>query len=263
MIQASHLSKRYPGAASPALDDVSFTVGRGEVCGLLGRNGAGKSTTLNLLTGCLAPTAGRVTVGGVDLLDDPIAAKRRLGYAPEQPPLYPDMTLLEYLVFAAEAKRLPHAGEEAERVMEETALTRRRGDLLRTLSKGNRQRAGIAQALLGDPPILILDEPSIGLDPEQITKLRALIASLGKDRTVLLSSHILSEITLLCGRILLLSCGRLVADGTPEQVIAQSGKKTLEEAFLALTADTPSEEDDRDDAEDEPPRRRGRKGRRA
>ncbi len=253
LIQASHLTKRYPGGAVPALEDVTFTIERGEVCGLLGRNGAGKSTTLNLLTGCLAPSDGFVQIGGVDLNEDPVAAKKKLGYAPEQPPLYPDMTLEEYLVFVARAKDVRNPREEALRVLEATSLYRQRGSLLRTLSKGNRQRAGIAQALIGDPPILILDEPSIGLDPEQIARLRALIASLGRNRTVLLSSHILSEITLLCNRILLLSCGKLVADGAPEAVIAQSGKTTLEEAFLALTADPAAAAED---AEDPPHERR-------
>lgn len=263
MIQASHLTKRYPGSAVPALEDVTFTVERGEVCGLLGRNGAGKSTTLNLLTGCLAPSDGFVTIGGVDLNADPVAAKKKLGYAPEQPPLYPDMTLEEYLVFVAQAKAVGKPREEAMRVMEETSLYRQRGSQLRTLSKGNRQRAGIAQALIGDPPILVLDEPSIGLDPEQIARLRSLIASLGRNRTILLSSHILSEITLLCSRILLLSCGRLVADGAPEAVIAQSGKTTLEEAFLALTADSAPADDDEEDTRLKRRDRREKKGRRS
>ncbi len=241
----------------PALDDVSFRIEGAEVCGLLGRNGAGKSTALNILTGCLPATSGSVEIDGIDLEVNPTEAKRRIGYAPELPPLYPDMTLSEYLTFVARAKSCVHVKDEIVRVMEETSTLRHAGTPLRALSRGNRQRAGIAQALLGNPGILILDEPSIGLDPEQITRLRALIARLGRDHTVLLSSHILSEITLLCGRILLLSRGRLVADAAPEELLRRTGKATLEEAFLELTA---GDEEDGEETELPSPRRpRGRR----
>ena len=244
MIAVSHLSKRYPGAAAPALDDLSFTVGKGEICGLLGRNGAGKSTTLNILTGCLAPSSGHVKIDGIDLWEDPVPAKRKIGYAPERPPLYPDMTLREYLTFVCRAKSVADPRAEAARVMEATALSRHADSRLAILSKGNRQRAGLVQALIGDPPILILDEPAIGLDPEQITRLRSLITSLRTGHTILLSSHILSEVSLLCSRIVLLSQGRLAADDTPEGLLSKSGRKTLEEAFLALTSDGPDEDDE-------------------
>ena len=244
MISVSHLCKTYPGADTPSVDDLTFHIGKAEVCGLLGRNGAGKSTTLNLLTGCLAPTSGSICIAGTDLLEDPTDAKRRIGYAPENPPLYPDMTLSEYLLFVARAKSVRAPKEETARIMEKTNLARYASVRLAALSKGSRQRAGLAQALIGDPDILILDEPSIGLDPEQITRLRAWIAELGKTHTILLSSHILSEITLLCGRILLLSEGRLVADDTPGGLLARSGKASLEDAFLSLTADSADTSDD-------------------
>ncbi len=253
MISVSHLCKTYPGVDTPSVDDLTFHIGKATVCGLLGRNGAGKSTTLNLLTGCLAPTSGSIRIAGADLQEDPTTAKRRIGYAPELPPLYPDMTLSEYLVFVARAKSVRAPKAEAARVMEKADLTRFASVRLAALSKGSRQRAGLAQALIGDPDILILDEPSIGLDPEQIARLRAWIAELGKTHTVLLSSHILSEITLLCGRILLLSEGKLVADETPDGLLKKSGKATLEEAFLALTSDPEAE------ADDDPPPVRGRR----
>ena len=251
MIAVSHLSKRYPGADTLSLDDVSFTVSEGEICGLLGRNGAGKSTTLNILTGCLAPSSGHVEIDGIDLWTDPVQAKRKIGYAPELPPLYPDMRLFEYLVFVCRAKSVSNPGEEAERVMEVTSMTRYASSRLAILSKGNRQRAGLAQALIGDPTILILDEPANGLDPEQNARLRALIAELGKKHTILLSSHILSEVSLLCGRIVLLSQGRLAAEDTAEGLKKRAGKDTLEEAFLALTS---QEQDD-----EEPPLKKRKK----
>ena len=189
-------------------------------------------------------TTPSIRIAGTDLLEDPTDAKRRIGYAPENPPLYPDMTLSEYLLFVARAKSVRAPKEETARIMEKTNLARYASVRLAALSKGSRQRAGLAQALIGDPDILILDEPSIGLDPEQITRLRAWIAELGKTHTILLSSHILSEITLLCGRILLLSEGRLVADDTPGGLLARSGKTSLEDAFLSLTADSADTSDD-------------------
>jgi len=277
MIELSHITKQYTRNSAPAVKDLSFRVEEGSVCGLLGRNGAGKSTTLNILTGCLAPNDGKVIVGtgkdAAELYEEPLKAKAKIGYAPEIPPLYPDMTLFEYLCFAARAKGVSEPRREAERCMKLTATGSYADSLLRTLSKGTRQRVGVAQAILGDPPILILDEPSIGLDPEQIARLRNLIADLGKNHTILLSSHILSEITLLCDHIVLLKEGELAFNGVPEEMLRQTGKSSLEEAFLDLTKGTDEEdeedEEDTEEAEEESakekpakPRRKNRRGRR-
>jgi ABC-2 type transport system ATP-binding protein len=235
LITTQNITKTYRRYNRPALDSVSFHIARGTVCGLLGQNGAGKSTTLNLLTGCLIPDAGKIFIDGIDLSADPLQAKRRIGYAPENPPLYPDMTLGEYLTFVARAKGCKDIPAETARVMRLTETEPMRTRLLKTLSKGYRQRAGLAQALVGDPDILILDEPTIGLDPRQITAMRTLVAELGRTKTILLSSHILSEITLLCGQIIILAQGKLVADDTPEGILKNTGCAALEDAFLKLT----------------------------
>ncbi len=222
MIEVSHLTKRYGGRT--AVEDLSFTVGSGAVYGLLGPNGAGKTTTMNILTGCLAATEGQVTIGGHDIFDEPIQAKRLVGYLPEQPPLYMGMTVREYLSFVARAKGVRPAQLDGQ--LERAAAVAGVGDvaerLIRNLSKGYRQRVGIAQALLGEPEVIILDEPTVGLDPLQIVEIRQLISSLGREHTVILSSHILSEVQAICGQILLIHKGRLVASGTPEQLEAQS-----------------------------------------
>ena len=216
MIEVSHLSKRYGHVA--ALTDLTFSIPAGQITGLLGPNGAGKSTTMNILAGCLAPSNGKVTIDGIDILDDPAQAKRKLGYLPEIPPLYPDRTPEEYLRFVARAKGVANVREELDRVTECTGLTDMRHRLIGSLSKGYRQRVGIAQAIVGDPQLIILDEPTVGLDPRQITQIRELIRQLGKDRTVILSSHILAEVQAVCSDILILSKGRLAAKGTPQQL---------------------------------------------
>ena len=227
MIEVSHLTKRYGNHT--AVDDLSFTIPGRQIYGLLGPNGAGKSTTMNILTGCLAATAGEVRIDGVDIFEDPTAAKRHLGYLPEQPPVYMDRTPLEYLRFVARAKGVKNLREEVNRVMELTQITDMRSRLIRNLSKGYRQRVGLAQAILGDPDIIILDEPTVGLDPKQIIEIRELIVALGKDKTVILSSHILSEVQAVCGTILILSKGKLVACDTPENLEKQlSGETALE-----------------------------------
>lgn len=216
MIEVSHLTKRY--GSHLALDDLSFTIPEGQIYGLLGPNGAGKSTTMNILTGCLAATSGRVRIDGVDIFEDPMAAKKHLGYLPELPPLYMDRTPEEYLRFVARAKGIGEVRGELERVMALTQITDVKDRLIRNLSKGYRQRVGIAQAILGDPDIIILDEPTVGLDPRQITEIRELIQKLGENKTVILSSHILSEVQTVCDSILILSRGKLVACDTPDNL---------------------------------------------
>lgn len=216
MIEVSHLTKRY--GSHLALDDLSFTIPEGQIYGLLGPNGAGKSTTMNILTGCLAATSGQVRIDGVDIFEDPMAAKKHLGYLPELPPLYMDRTPEEYLRFVARAKGVGGVPGELERVMALTQITDVKDRLIRNLSKGYRQRVGIAQAILGDPDIIILDEPTVGLDPRQITEIRELIQKLGENKTVILSSHILSEVQAVCDSILILSRGKLVACDTPDNL---------------------------------------------
>ena len=218
MIEVSHLTKKY--GRHLAVDDVSFTVEDGQIYGLLGPNGAGKSTIMNLLTGYLSATSGQVTVAGHPLPEEADEAKVCVGYLPEQPPLYPEMTVGEYLNFVAELKKVPRAQrkEQALRAARRTGLEKVLPRLIRSLSKGYRQRVGIAQALLGSPQLIILDEPTVGLDPVQVIGIRKLIRELGKTHTVILSSHILSEVQAVCSRVLILSKGALVAEGTPEQL---------------------------------------------
>ena len=241
MIQVSHLTKVY--GRRTAVQDLSFTVEDGQICGLLGPNGAGKSTVMNILTGYIAPTSGSVSVEGHPLPEEAAAARACVGYLPETPPLYPDMTVAEYLRFAAELKGVRRAGRAAA----VAAAARRTGvedvlpRLIRSLSKGYRQRVGIAQALLSDPKVIILDEPTVGLDPAQVTGIRRLIQQLGQKHTVILSSHILSEVQAVCSRVLILSHGVLAADGTLEELTA--GGRSLEQVFLELTgSDAPGEE---------------------
>ena len=219
MIEVSHLSKKY--GTHPAIEDLSFTVGDGQIFGLLGPNGAGKSTIMNILTGYLAPTSGEVKVAGFSLPEQTQQAKACVGYLPEQPPLYPEMTVQEYLDFAAELKGIKKKAERKEQVLRaarRTGLEDVLPRLIRSLSKGYRQRVGIAQALLGAPQLIILDEPTVGLDPAQVIEIRRLIQELGKTHTVILSSHILSEVQAVCSQVLILSKGQLVAVGAPEQL---------------------------------------------
>ncbi len=217
MIQIEHLVKNY--GSNCAVDDITLSIGEGEIVGFLGPNGAGKSTTMNILTGYLSSTSGRVSVAGIDVLADPLGAKRQIGYLPEQPPLYLDMTVDEYLRFNYDLKgcKLPreaHLGEVCEVVR--IGDVRRR--VIRNLSKGYRQRVGIAGALVGNPRVIIFDEPTVGLDPKQIIEIRNLIRSLGKDHTVILSTHILQEVQAVCDRIVIINKGRIVADEKTDNI---------------------------------------------
>lgn len=243
MIEVSHLTKKYGGHL--AVDDVSFTVEDGQIYGLLGPNGAGKSTIMNILTGYLSATSGQVTVAGHPLPEEADEAKACVGYLPEQPPLYPEMTVEEYLNFVAELKKVPRAQrkEQVLRAARRTGLEKVLPRLIRSLSKGYKQRVGIAQALLGSPKIIILDEPTVGLDPAQVIEMRKLIRELGKAHTVILSSHILSEVQAVCQQVLILSKGKLAASGTLQELTADG--RSLEEVFLALTgAQTDPEEEE-------------------
>ena len=220
MVEVNDLVKRYGNHL--AVDHLSFRVEAGQVYGFLGPNGAGKSTTMNLMTGYLGPTSGQVLVDGVSVTEDPERAKRSIGYLPEQPPLYPDMGVEEYLFFCARLKRVPKGERESQvnRVMEMTDTAAVADRLIAHLSKGYKQRVGLAQALLGFPKLLILDEPTVGLDPKQILEMRTLIRQLAKDHTILLSSHILSEVQEVCDHVLIINHGKKVADGTPAQLTA-------------------------------------------
>ena len=211
MVEIEHLTKRYGSVT--ALDDLSFTAESGEILGLLGPNGAGKSTTMNIITGYLSSTSGTVKVEGVDVLADPKGAKAKIGYLPEVPPLYPDMTVKKYLEFLFDLKkvRLPKKEHIAE-VMTIVKIADVADRVIKNLSKGYRQRVGFAGALLGNPPVLILDEPTVGLDPKQIIEVRKLIRSLGKKHTVIFSSHVLSEVSAVCDRVVLIHRGKVVAD---------------------------------------------------
>ena len=231
MIEIKNLVKRY--GTHCAVDHLSFTVEDGEVFGFLGPNGAGKSTTMNLMTGYLAPTAGEICVEGHDLLKEPDAARRCIGYLPEQPPLYPDMTVGEFLRFAAELKGIPKGdrSQQLQKVLALTHLEDMEGRLIGNLSKGYRQRVGLAQAILGFPPIIILDEPTVGLDPKQVVEIRALIRQLSREHTVILSSHILSEIRAVCDKVLIIRKGRFVVCDRPEaleQTLSAAGELELQ-----------------------------------
>lgn len=247
MIEVSHLTKQYGNHL--AVDDVSFTVADGQICGLLGPNGAGKSTIMNIITGYLSATSGQVTVAGHPLPEEADAAKACVGYLPEQPPLYPEMTVQEYLTFAAELKGVKKAErrEQVCRAARRTGLEAVLPRLIRSLSKGYKQRVGIAQALLGSPRLIILDEPTVGLDPAQVIEIRKLIRELGRAHTVILSSHILSEVQAVCQQILILSKGHLAAAGSLEELTADG--KSLEEVFLELTDGEPEEATGEEDAE--------------
>ena len=247
MIEVSHLTKQYGNHL--AVDDVSFTVADGQICGLLGPNGAGKSTIMNILTGYLSATSGQVTVAGHPLPEEADAAKACVGYLPEQPPLYPEMTVKEYLTFAAELKGVKKAErkEQVCRAARRTGLEAVLPRLIRSLSKGYKQRVGIAQALLGSPRLIILDEPTVGLDPAQVIEIRKLIRELGRAHTVILSSHILSEVQAVCQQILILSKGHLAAAGSLEGLAADG--KSLEAVFLELTDGEPEEATGEEEAE--------------
>lgn len=276
LIEVQHLTRRY--GRHTAVSDVSFKIRNGHIYGLLGPNGAGKSTTMNMIAGCLSPTEGTVLINGYDICEQPLEAKRQIGYLPEQPPLFTDMTPYEYLCFVAEAKgvRDEMVERQVKEAMTMTDLLGVKNTLIRNLSKGFRQRVGIAQAMLGSPEIVILDEPTVGLDPQQLIEIRALIRKLGEKLTVIVSSHILSEISELCDHVIILSQGRVVADDdmktlesrvSPETVLnltvkgdergiveALAGipgvmavkRRSADESSVALTVTTSREDDLRD-----------------
>ena len=235
MIEVKGLTKVYGNKT--AVDNVSFKIRNGRIYGLLGSNGAGKSTTMNIITGCLSPTEGTVLINGYDICKQPIEAKRQIGYLPELPPLFTDMTPLEYLTFVAEAKGVSEdlVDRQVKEAMNLTDLVAVKDRLIRNLSKGYRQRVGIAQAFLGSPDIVILDEPTVGLDPQQLTEIRALIRKLGSKMTVIISSHILSEIAELCDHVIILSEGRVVADSSMADLVAQVSSDT--ELYLTVKGD--------------------------
>lgn len=218
MIEIQNLTKEY--GRIKAVDDISFTVGKGEILGFLGPNGAGKSTTMNILTGFTSSTSGVVKVGGVDILENPVEVKKHIGYLPEQPPLYMDMTVNEYLDFCADLKTVPLKKWKSQKkdIMELVKITHVSHRLIKNLSKGYKQRVGLAQALVGSPEVLILDEPTVGLDPKQIIEIRNLIRALGKSHTIILSSHILPEVSAVCDRVIIINKGKIAAIDTPENL---------------------------------------------
>lgn len=216
MIEVNHLTKKYGDRF--ALNDLTFTVEDGKIYGLLGPNGAGKTTCMNIMTGYIAATEGQVKINGFDIVKDAEEAKKHIGYLPEIPPLYPDMKVREYLEFAAELKRVKkeERRQQIDDVMEKTFISDMQNKLIKNLSKGYKQRVGLAQAMLGNPSVIILDEPTVGLDPKQILEIRELILSLKKEHTVILSSHILSEVSAVCDEIMIISKGKVVACDTPD-----------------------------------------------
>lgn len=229
MIEVRNLVKKYDNHI--AVDHLNFTVEKGKIYGFLGPNGAGKSTTMNMITGYIASTEGEILIDGHNILNEPEEAKKKIGYLPEMPPLYQDMTVMEYLRFAAELKSIPREKREEniKKVMSTTKLHDVKNRLIKNLSKGYKQRVGLAQALLGYPEIIILDEPTVGLDPKQIIEIRDLIKSLGKKHTVILSSHILSEVSAVCDYVLIIDHGKLVASDSPENLSkVMSGTNSLE-----------------------------------
>lgn len=218
LIQVENVTKRY--GQHKAVDNINLTVNDGEILGFLGPNGAGKSTTMNIITGYISATEGTVKIDGIDILENPKEAKKQIGYLPEIPPLYTDMTVLEYLTFVAKIKgvKKDNIENQLKRIMETIKIKDVRNRLIKNLSKGYRQRIGLAQAIIGDPKVLILDEPTVGLDPQQIIEIRNLITDLGKKHTIILSSHILSEVSAVCNRVVIINKGKIVASGTPREL---------------------------------------------
>ena len=239
MIEIEKLSKRYRDLV--AVNDISFNVAKGEIVGFLGPNGAGKSTTMKIITGFLPASGGTVKVAGVDVFEDPMTVRKSIGYLPEIPPVYPELTVSEYLRFVAKLKKIPKADlqSEIDRVIERLSLESVHRRLIRNLSKGYQQRTGFAQALLGNPPVLILDEPTVGLDPRQIGEVRELIKELSGAHTVILSTHILQEVVATCERVVIINRGQIVADNTLANLVAEhadkSSAQSLEQIFLSLT----------------------------
>ncbi|MBI5767009.1 MAG: ATP-binding cassette domain-containing protein [Verrucomicrobia bacterium] len=236
MIEVKGLVKTY--GAKRAVDGVSFSVKRGDILGFLGPNGAGKSTTMKMITGFLRPTAGSATVDGIDVTADPVAVKRKLGYLPESAPAYPEMTVEEFLGFIAEVRGFTSKEAKAAQVDRAIGLTHLspvRRQTIETLSKGFKQRVGVAQAILHDPPALILDEPTDGLDPNQKNEIRALIKSMAVEKTIVLSTHILEEVEAICTRVIIISQGKVVVDETPAAFRARQPGARLDEIFRSLT----------------------------
>ncbi len=237
MIEVTNLTKKY--GQNTAVDNISFTVKEGEIVGFLGPNGAGKSTTMNMITGYISSTDGTVKINGYDILEQPEEAKRRIGYLPELPPLYMDMEVEEYLNFVADLNHLKKSekAKVIENVMETTKITHMRKRLIKNLSKGYKQRVGLSQALIGNPDVLILDEPTVGLDPKQIIEMREVIKGLGKKHTIILSSHILSEVSAVCDRVIIISHGKIVASDTPESL----SKRLTQSNTISLRVKGPKE----------------------
>ena len=235
MIKVENLSKSF--GPKRAVDGVSFEVGKGEVLGFLGPNGAGKSTTMRMITGFIPPSAGKVSVCGIDVLENPIAVKRRVGYLPEAAPAYSDMSVLSFLRFAAEIRGLRGQGERnaVRRVVELCHLETVLGQAIETLSKGFRHRTCLAQALIHDPEVLILDEPTDGLDPNQKHEVRTLIRRMGESKAIIFSTHILEEVEAACTRAIIIDRGRIVANGTPQELKSQAPSGRLEDFFRAIT----------------------------
>ncbi|TVR52490.1 MAG: ATP-binding cassette domain-containing protein [Puniceicoccaceae bacterium] len=236
MVEIDQLSKRFGNLL--AVDRVSFSVRRGEILGFLGPNGAGKSTTMKMVTGFLRPTAGTARIGGHDILEEPLAAKSRIGYLPESSPSYQEMTVGEFLGFIAECRRLGDRaarGRAVERVLDLCSLREVRHQPIETLSKGYRQRVGFAQAVIHDPPVLILDEPTDGLDPNQKHEVRSIITGMAKDKAVILSTHILEEVDALCTRVIIIARGKVVVDETPAELRDRDPGKRLDTVFRQLT----------------------------
>ena len=233
MIEVKNVTKKY--GSFLAVDNISFTVKDGEVVGFLGPNGAGKSTTMNMITGFIEPTEGTIIVNGYDVLKKPISAKKQIGYMPEGVPLYSDLTVKEFVTYMAELKKIPRKEkrDKVEKALEQTGIKDVEKKLIRNLSRGYKQRVSLAGALIGDPEVIILDEPTVGLDPKQITEIRKLIKDLGKEHTVILSSHILSEVSQICERVIIINKGRIIAIDTPENL----EKKTQEKNVLLLTVE--------------------------
>lgn len=238
MIEIRNLVKYY--GDKTGVDDISFTVNDGEILGFLGPNGAGKTTTMNILTGFLSANSGYVSINGYDILENPREAKRQIGYLPEHPPLYLDMTVTEYLRFVADLKDVPIAeqGRQLSDIMKSVRITDHAGRLIKNLSKGYRQRVGLAQAMIGNPSVLILDEPTVGLDPKQIIDIRNLIKELGKTHTVILSSHILPEVQAVCERVVIINKGKIAAIDTPSSL----STKMSSVSRIQLTVEGPAKE---------------------
>jgi len=234
MIQVNGLIKDY--GARRALDNISFDANQGEIVGFLGPNGAGKTTTMRILAGYMPPTDGEAIVAGYDVVEQSLEARKRIGYLPETVPLYEDMTALDYLKFMAELRRIPNAEDRAYETLETVNLQERANSYIGTFSKGMRQRVGLAQALLHRPEVIILDEPTIGLDPAQVVEIREVIREIGKDRTVLFSTHILSEAQQICDRVLIINKGKIVAEDTPENL--QSRVLGAERILLRVRGDS-------------------------